>query len=68
MPAKIGETLNISEVEVNDFLEATRQWLYNNVTEQIQTEINLQFQPQGAAKNQIDRQIETRLTTILQQL
>ena len=65
-PPDIGKKIHKSEAEVKELLEGIRQWLYSSMTEQIQAEIKLQFQPQGAAVHRITVITETRLETILQ--
>ena len=65
-PLEIGNKIHKSEAEVKELLEAMRQWLYSSMTEQIQAEIQLQFQTQGAAEKRITVITETRLETILQ--
>lgn len=65
-PSEIGDRIHKSEAEIKEILEAMRQWLYSSMTEQIQAEVHLQFQPQGAAKKRIYVITETRLETILQ--
>ena len=65
-PSEIGKKIHKSEAEVKELLEAMRQWLYSRMTEEIQGEIQIQFQPQGAAEKRITVITETRLETILQ--
>jgi translation elongation factor EF-G len=65
-PSEIGNKIDKHEAEVKELLEAMRQWLYSSITEQIQAEIQLQFQPEGAAEKRITAITETRLESILQ--
>ncbi|MBD2776594.1 hypothetical protein [Iningainema tapete] len=65
-PSEIGDKIHASEQEVKDLLQAIRQWLYSSITEQIQVEIQIQFQPQGVAEHKIHLLTENRLETILQ--
>jgi hypothetical protein len=65
-PSEIGNKIHKSEAEVKELLEVMRQWLYSSISEQIQAEIQLQFQPTGAAEKRITAITETRLETILQ--
>jgi hypothetical protein len=65
-PSEIGNKIHKPEAEVKELLEAMRQWLFSSMTEQIQAEIQLQFQPQGAAQKRIIVSTETRLETLLQ--
>ncbi len=65
-PSEIGNKIHKPEVEVKELLEEIRQWLYSSIAEQIQAEIQLQFQPQGAAEKRITAITETRLESILQ--
>ncbi len=65
-PSEIGKKINKSEAEVKELLEAIKQWLYSSMTEQIQAEIQLHFQPQGAAKKRINVITEIRLETVSQ--
>jgi hypothetical protein len=65
-PSEIGKKIHKSEAEVKELLEAMKQWFYSSMTEQIQSEIQLQFQPKGAAEKRISVITETRLETILQ--
>lgn len=64
-PSEIGKKLYKSETEVKELLEAMRQYLYSSIKEQIQAEIQLQFQLQGAAEKRILIITETRLKTLL---
>lgn len=65
-PSQIGKKIHKSETEIKELLEIARQWLYNSMTEQIQAEIQLELQPQGAARKKIYVITETRLESILQ--
>jgi hypothetical protein len=65
-PSEIGEKVHKSEAEVKELLELARQWLYSSITEQIQAEIQLELQTQGAARKKIYVITETRLESILQ--
>jgi hypothetical protein len=65
-PPEIQNKISNSEAEVKELLEAMEQWLYSSMNEQIQAEIQLQFQPQGAAEKRITAITKTRLETILQ--
>lgn len=65
-PSEIGKKVHKSEAEVKDILEIARQWLYSSMTEQIQTEIQLELQTQGTARKKIYIITETRLESILQ--
>lgn len=65
-PPEIGKKIYKSETEVKELLEAMRQYLYSSIKEQIQAEIQLQFQLQGAAEKRILIITETRLETLLQ--
>lgn len=65
-PLEISNEIHKSESEVKVLLEAIKQWLYVSITEQVQAEIQLCFQPQSAAKKRISTLTETRLETILQ--
>jgi hypothetical protein len=65
-PSDIGKKIHKSEAEVKELLELARQWLYSSITEQIQAEIQLELQTQGAARKKIYVITETRLESILQ--
>jgi DNA-directed RNA polymerase specialized sigma subunit len=65
-PSEIANKIHKSEAEVKELIEAMKQGLYNCMVEQIQAEIQLQFQPQGVAKKRITAITETRLESILQ--
>ena len=65
-PSAIGMKIHKSEAEVKNLLEVMRQWIYSSITEQIQAEIQIQLQSQGAAAKRITAFTETRLETILQ--
>lgn len=65
--AKIAEQLEIPETQVEEFIKASKQQLYDSITEQIKAECQLQFHSQ-AVRERIHTQIESRLPTVLQQL
>ncbi|MFB8792367.1 MAG: hypothetical protein U7123_26845 [Potamolinea sp.] len=63
---EIANEVSKSEAEVKELLGVMKQWLDSSVTDLIQNEIELKFQPTGAAQQQISKLTETRLETILQ--
>ena len=65
-PSEIENKIHKPDAEVKELLEAMNQWVCSSMAEQIQAEIQLQFQPQGAAEKRITVITETRLATILQ--
>jgi predicted DNA-binding protein YlxM (UPF0122 family) len=62
---EIAQKMHKSKQEIKDIIEAVKQWLSSRIAEQIQQEIQLQFQPQGAAVTKITLLTETKLETIL---
>ncbi|MBE9229335.1 hypothetical protein IQ264_28420 [Phormidium sp. LEGE 05292] len=65
-PLEISEKIHKSDSEVKDLIESIRQWLSSNITEQIQSEINLVFSSKGIVRERILFLTENRLQTILQ--
>jgi DNA-directed RNA polymerase specialized sigma24 family protein len=65
--AKITEQIEISETQLEEFLKASEQELYHNITKQIEAEIQLQFRSL-AVQERIRAQIKSKLPTVLQQL
>lgn len=65
-PLEISKKVHKSDSEVKDLIESIREWLSSNITEQIQSEINLVFSSTSIAKEKILFLTENRLQTILQ--
>ncbi|HEY9300558.1 MAG TPA: hypothetical protein VIQ31_30180, partial [Phormidium sp.] len=65
-PLEISKNMQKSDSEVKDLIKSIRQWLSNHITEQIQSEIHLEFSQTSIVRERILFLTETRLQTILQ--
>lgn len=65
--ADIAQKMHKSKLEIDESIEEIKQWLSIYMTEKIEADTQLQFQPQGAAIKSISVLIEDRLQTIFQQ-